>query len=517
MNKILKDLPASFVVFLVALPLCMGIAIASGVPPALGIVTGIIAGILTGYLSGAPLQVSGPAAGLTVLVFQIVSEHGLSALGPIVLLAGALQIMAGAARIGQWFRAVNPAVIYGMLSGIGVLIISSQLHVAIDGKPGGSPVENFMALPAAVAGMVDAGTPTSLLAGALSVLTLLVIVGWDKFRPAKLSVLPAPLIAVLVTTLVAYFFKLDVEFVRLPDSMVSALNIPSAADWKILLNSTAFSAAIGLAVIASAETLLCASALRKMRSDAEVRYNKELVAQGVGNMVCGMVGALPMTGVIVRSTANIAGKAETRWSAVLHGIWLLLFVMAVPQLLSYIPMAALAAILIYTGCKLINPSIVKSLSHYGKPAVAIYTTTVVAIVVTNLLVGVLIGVAVSFARLLTLFSNLQVHSKKNDDGSVVLELKGAATFLTLPKLAQYLEQAPPHTRVDLKFDSVFYIDHACMDLIETQRNIHEQAGGSLHFDNSKLQMTWRTSEDGNISLPKQHSKMQQMNLSLNKA
>jgi MFS superfamily sulfate permease-like transporter len=502
-KKAISDLPASFVVFLVALPLCMGIAIASGVPPALGLVTGIIGGVVTGLLAGAPLQVSGPAAGLTVLVYQVVSEFGLAALGPVVFLCGVLQGAAGSAKLGQWFRAVSPSVIYGMLSGIGVLIISSQIHIAFDSKPGGSPLENISLIPTVIESLLrDSSMAT---AGAIALFTLITMVVWDKFKPASLKMLPAPLIAVASATAGALVFKLQIDFVTIPTSFVSTLNIPSWTEWSLLKNSAFLTAAVGLAVIASAETLLCASALKKMKADAEVGYNKELIAQGVGNALCGLVGALPMTGVIVRSSANIGANAKTRWSSVFHGLWLLTFVLLLPQALGYIPMAALAAILIYTGFKLVNPSVVKSLSEYGRPAVTIYFATVFGIVFTDLLTGVLIGVGLSFARLLLTFSKIEIGIEKEDESRHQMTLKGAATFLTLPKLAQSLESIPLSHKISIHFDKIFYIDHACMDLIESQRIQRAKAGGLLDIDSSKLKNSWKNSEMGTIA----YSQLQQ--------
>ncbi len=492
---ILADLPPSFVVFLVALPLCMGIAIASGVPPALGIVTGIIGGIVVGSLAGAPLQVSGPAAGLTVLVFDIVNTYGLKALGPVVFVSGLVQVIAGSAKIGPWFRAVNPAVIYGMLSGIGVLILSSQLHIAFDSHPGGSPLENLLLIPDVVSKVLT--DHTMLVAGGLSFGALFIMIIWPKIPIKSLNHLPAPLVAIVFASLVSYFFALDVNYVKLPASLPESLNIASIADWKLLLNGHVLAAAIGLSVIASAETLLCASALKKMKSSAEVHYNKELIAQGFGNVVCGLFGALPMTGVIVRSNANVTAGAKGRSSSILHGVWLLVFVALVPELLHFIPMATLAAILIYTGFKLFNPFIIKDLAKYGQPAVYIYLITLFGIVFIDLLMGVALGVAATFVRLLKLFSSIEIQVEDNEK-EVNLTLKGAATFITLPKIAEALEAIPLAKTVHVHFDSVFYIDHACMDLIESQIAMREKSGGHLNIDSSKLKFAWENSEKGKI-------------------
>lgn len=484
----------------------MGIAIASGVPPALGLITGIVGGIVTGMLAGAPLQVSGPAAGLTVLVFQIVEEYGLEALGPAVLLCGIVQFLAGSAKIGQWFRAVNPAVIYGMLSGIGVLIISSQIIVAFDAKPTGAPLENLLMVPTL---MYDAFThPEKLqsgMAAGICIFTIVVLFMWDRYKPSNLRAIPAPLVAVLSATFIATYFGTPVNYVTLPDNFADSITFPTYAGFHHYLDKGFLTAALGLAIIASAETLLCASALKKLRADADVGYNKELTAQGIGNTVCGLLGALPMTGVIVRSTANIEAQAKTRWSAVLHGIWILVFVAVFPHMLEMIPMGALAAILIYTGIKLVNVQIFKKMVQYGKPAVVIYLVTVLGIVFTDLLTGVLLGVGISFVRLLSIFSNITI--KKQAEGeNVDVNLKGAATFITLPKLAEALESIPMDKKVALHFDKVFYLDHACMDLFETQKTQREAQGGSFEVDSSRLQLAWNASEQGRIVLPQEKVK-----------
>ena len=467
----------------------MGIAIASGVPPALGIATGIIGGIVVGFFAGAPLQVSGPAAGLTVLVFEIVNTYGLKALGPVVFISGLVQLIAGSAKIGPWFRAVNPAVIYGMLSGIGVLILSSQVHIAFDSHPGGSPLENLLLVPTVIDNLFH--DHTMITAGLLSAGALLLMVLWPKIPFKSIKSIPAPLAAIVFASVVSYLFNLQINYVVLPGSLSDSLNIPTTTDWKMLLNGHVVAAAIGLAIIASAETLLCASALKKMKSDAQVDYNKELSAQGLGNMLYGLIGCLPMTGVIVRSNANTTAGAKGRSSAIFHGLWLLVFVAFVPELLNFIPMAALAAILIYIGVKLFNPFIIKDLAKYGQPAVYIYLITLCGIVFIDLLTGVALGVAATFVRLLKLFSAIDISVEEQEGNVVNVTLKGAATFITLPKIAGALEAIEMNKIVHVQFDSLFYIDHACMDLIESQIATRKSAGGHLDIDSSKLKFAWK--------------------------
>lgn len=254
-----KDFLASIVVFLVALPLCMGIAIASGAPPAAGLITGIIGGLVVGSLAGCPLQVSGPAAGLTVIVWEIVQEHGLGMLGVIVLLAGFIQLAAGLLQLGQWFRAVSPAVINGMLSGIGVLIFASQFHVMLDDKPKGNGITNLLSIPQALwdcCQQVEIGN--SHVAGGIGLLTITVLVMWSSITTKKLKLIPAALVAVLVATAATIAFHFDIKTVSLPDNLMSAVQLPKAealgriVEWKIFLE------AMALAFIASAETLLTA-------------------------------------------------------------------------------------------------------------------------------------------------------------------------------------------------------------------------------------------------------------------
>lgn len=478
----------------------MGIAIASGVPPALGIITGIVGGLIVGFLAGAPLQVSGPAAGLTVLVYEIVQNHGIAMLGPIVLLAGIIQAIAGITKLGQWFRAVNPAVIHGMLGGIGVLIFGSQFHVMLDRAPHGSGLTNLLYIPNSLFKTFfgnGAVSESHFAAGMLGLGTVLFMASWEYTKKNPLKFIPAPLVAVTGGTVVALALNLPVQKVSIPDSFGSVVSFPSIDLFWNLFSPGVLSAVLGLALIASAETLLCASALTKMRRDAEVDYDKELFAQGVGNSICGVLGALPMTGVIVRSSANVKAGGQTRGAAILHGVWLFIFVLLVPHLLLHIPMASLAAVLVFTGYKLVNPQTIKSLARYGKPAVIIYLVTLIGIIVMDLLTGVLLGVAASLMRLIFTFSSLTVE-KQIDEGNkkVYLRLSGAATVITLPKLAQAIETLPQGYTIIVHFKRLFYIDHACMDYLETERLKREGTTATLELDSSQLTFKYRRSEKG---------------------
>lgn len=616
-----QDFMASIVVFLVALPLCMGIAIASGVPVAAGLITGIVGGIVVGSIAGCPLQVSGPAAGLTVIILEIVQEYGLEALGLCVLAAGLLQAVAGIFKLGQWFRAVSPAVIKGMLAGIGVLIFASQFHVMVDDKPPGNGLTNLLTIPNAVAkalewpalasqesrefrkkmllqvgelhrqqqelderiaeyfphkhdpevefaeeccesaaemtdrwialqqrmgeqltavsgelGELDgrfpdeeqaaeaetavaealkrsdaallaleageprmivetqdaavaalAGLTASLknhhLAAWVGVLSILAIVFWH-WAPGKLRVLPGPLVAVCVGTAIAAVFSLPVIYVEIPDNLWDGVFLPSLSVFNELGVVPLIQSGLLIAIVASAETLLCATAVDQLHGGKRTNYDRELFAQGVGNTICGVLGVLPMTGVIVRSSANVHAGGQTRASAILHGIWLLVFVAAFGFLLRQIPTACLAAILVYTGFKLVNIKEVKKLAVYGRSEVFIYLATVITIVATDLLTGVVVGIALAAVKLLYTFSHLEtdLRTDQPQQGMCTLDLMGAATFIRLPVLAGELERVPPGCELHVDFQHLDYIDHACLELLMTWAKQHERTGGRLVLD-----------------------------------
>jgi MFS superfamily sulfate permease-like transporter len=474
-----KDLLASVVVFLVALPLCMGIAIASGLPPAAGLVTGIIGGLVVGALAGSPLQVSGPAAGLAVIVFQLVQEFGVAALGTIVLLAGVLQLLAGLFKVGQLFRAVSPAVIHGMLGGIGVLIFASQFHVMLDDSPKGSGIANLLSIPAAIAkGVFPVDGSTHHQAAAIGLVTIVTLVLWLRFSPTKFKRVPAHLVAVVAAVAVAQALAMAIKFVSVPDNLLAALTFPTADSLSALKDPDILKAAVALAFIASAETLLCATAIDQKHDGPRTNYDRELVAQGIGNAICGSVGALPLTGVIVRSAANVEAGALTRNSAILHGAWILLLVTIAPFVLAAIPVAALAAILVYTGFKLVNIPQMKKLWSHGRAEFGIYALTLVSIVFANLLTGVIIGFAASVAKLLYTLTHLKLTTTRDAEVHH-LHVEGAATFLRLPALATALEAIPRSAELRVHINHASFVDHAALESIASWERQAERAGGRL--------------------------------------
>ena len=490
----LKDFLASIVVFLVALPLCMGIAIACGVSPAAGVITGIVGGLVVGFLSGCPLQVSGPAARLVVVVADLLRDHGPEKLAVMVLIAGVFQIVAGFLRAAQWFRAVTPAIVNGMLAGIGVLIFTSQFHVMVDDSPKGSGISNLLSIPAAIwKGVMPNSTTSHEEAAAIGVATIVILVLWEKFAPRRLRLLPGSLVAVIAATILAAAFSLPIHYVSLPDSLWQSVHWPTPAgllasvtDRVVLLGGLA------IALIASAETLLTATAIDKMHNGTRTNYDRELTAQGIGNVICGWLGALPMTGVMVRSGVNVNAGAKTRLSSILHGLWLLMFVTLLPFVIKLIPVASLAALLVFTGYKLTNFKIVKELAKFGKGEVAIYGITVGSIIIVDLLTGVLIGVALAIAKLLYSFSHLEIKIADDPEKNRTnLWLSGAATFLSLPKFASALESVRLDTEMHIHLEALDYIDHACLDLLMTWDKQHQATGGNVVIDWSTLGAVFR--------------------------
>jgi len=476
---LVRDFTASIVVFLVAMPLCMGIAVASGVSPEKGLVTGIIGGLVVGALAGSPLQVSGPAAGLAVIVFELVRDVGISALGPILVVAGVLQFLAGVLRLGGWFRAISPAVVHGMLAGIGALIVVGQFHTLFDAKPLSNGLENLVAMPDRLVGVDPLNIAGTELALTLGLLTIALMLGWDRFKPAALKLVPGALIGVVGATLAAWAFALGVVRVDVPNSIASAVTLPGADFLATLGSPQVLLSACVIAFIASAETLLSAAAVDRMHDGPRTQYDKELRAQGVGNLLCGLAGALPMTGVIVRSSANVQAGAVTRLSAMLHATWILALVALTPWLLREIPMAALGGVLVVTGWKLVRVSHVKHLfHHHGLLPAAIWAVTFVLVVAEDLLTGVLVGMALSLLELLPHFRRLRLKvDTEHADEACRIRLDGAATFLALPKLNRALDAAPADRPIHLALERVPAIDHSCA---ETLRDwiARRRAGGN---------------------------------------
>ncbi|MDX6761244.1 SulP family inorganic anion transporter [Streptomyces sp. F8] len=451
-----EDFGASVVVALVAIPLCVGVAVASGVQAELGIVTGVVGGLVTGWFRGSSLQVSGPAAGLTVLVYEALQTHGTAALGVLVLAAGALQLGMGALRLGRWFRAISVAVVHGMLAGIGLVLISGQLYALGDTEAPGQTLAKL----GGVHGLVARADWAAVLLG---VGTIAVMVAWRR-APARLRLLPGALVGVAAAAGAAALLRLPVEKVRVT-GVLEAVSPPAWGEFGVLASFGAAGTVVALALIASAETLFSAAAVDRMHDGPRTEYDRELIAQGVGNSVCGLLGALPMTAVIVRSAANVEAGARTRAARVMHGGWLLLFAVAFPQVLELVPLAALAGVLLYAGWKLLPVRAVAALwrTHRGEAVVLVATAG--AIVVTNLFEGVLVGLGLAIAKAAWETSHVHIEEVWQDE-ELCVRVMGNASFLRLPKLLDALDALPHGKPVRLDLSGLRHLDHACLTALE---------------------------------------------------
>jgi MFS superfamily sulfate permease-like transporter len=512
------DFLASLVVFMVALPLCIGIAQACGLPPEAGIITGIVGGIIVGLLAGSPLQVSGPAAGLIVLVIQYLDDAqkagydkggAVMLLGLAILLAGLIQITAGVFRLGQWFRAVSPAVVEGMLAGIGLTIFAKQFHELVDDDAPKKVLDALITIPQAIWKAFyppEGASANHTEAAVIGLLCLVVLVFWKPIAPKRLKLVPAAVVAVLLAVLVNEFGRpifeafgarmgpavdnhggIGVERVKVSASLADSIKPITGLGWEALTLGLVWKGAITFALIASAETLLCAVAVDTKHTGPRTKFDRELVAQGVGNTICGILAVLPMTGVIVRSAANVEAGAKSRWSTFMHGIWLLLLVSLLPGLLGRIPTAALAAVLVYTGWKLLNLPGLYRLWKESKSEALIFVATAATIVSADLLAGVMLGVVLSALKLLLRFSHLRVtRVDEPDHHRVHLYLEGAATFLRLPILAQALEAVPRGQKLHVHLEQVQFVDHAVLHLLLTFQKQYEATGGKLFIDWDQL-------------------------------
>ncbi|MER8000658.1 SulP family inorganic anion transporter [Streptomyces sp. NPDC095613] len=466
-----RDILASLVVFLVALPLCVGVAVASGVPAELGLVTGIVGGIVVGSLPGSSLQVSGPAAGLTVLVYSAVQEFGLGALGAIVLISGLIQLALGAVGLGRWFRAISVSVVQGMLAGIGLVLVLGQVYAMADLAQPSSGLDKLAGLPGLAADIVTSGAAlTAFLIGAG---TVAVLVLWPKL-PAKSRVVPGPLAAVALATGVTVAFGLPVAKVEVK-GLLESISPPGLGDFGALGGMAAIGTILAFTLIASAESLFSAAAVDRMHDGPRTDYNKELMAQGVGNTVCGALGALPMTAVIVRSSANVQAGAKTSLSRILHGVWLLLFAALLPAAIGIIPLAALAGVLVHAGCKLIPVKDLAPLWREHRGEAVILAITATAILVTNLFEGVILGLLLAVVKTAWEISHLNVDVRELTGGRLVVSVSGNVTFLRLPRIMEQLEELPKDRPIELDLSEVRHLDHACRISLENWALRHNDA------------------------------------------
>jgi MFS superfamily sulfate permease-like transporter len=482
-----SDLPAGLVVFLVAVPLCLGIALASGAPLFAGLVSGMVGGLVVSLLSGSQLMVSGPAAGLTAIVIAAIAQLGsFEAFLTSVVLAGLLQLVVAALRAGIIGYFFPSSVIKGMLAAIGLILILKQLPHAVGYDVNAMGDEAFREGG-------SANTFTSLAAAAraltlgpslLSLISLAVLLAWDhplvkrraRWLPGPLLVVALGVVANELFTAVAPALAIDVTHrVQLPaaGSLAEWLSLFTPPDWSAVARAETWRVGLTIGLVASLETLLSLEATDKIDPyKREAPPNRELLAQGVGNTLCGLIGGLPITGVIVRSSVNIDAGARTRWSAFFHGLLLLAALLVFPGLLNRIPLASLAAILLYTGYKLAHPRLFRTAYRLGWTQFLPFTATVVAIVLTDLLVGIGVGLAVgAFFVLKNNFEHPFHRTTENYHYAKVvrLTLSEETSFLNKASIVRTLNELPPGVEVEVDGTRARYIDYDVLEILNDFR------------------------------------------------
>ena len=467
-DSLKKDFLASVIVFLVAMPLAIGISIACGLPIYCGIISGIIGGIVVGALSGNSLQVSGPAAGLILIVVDIIHTLGIEKLFLIIFVVGLMQILFGFLSLGKWFRAISPAIIQGMLAGIGISIFLSQFHIMLDSKPQNTFIANILDLGRVIYhSVLPMNGSAHHLAAMVGLLTICIIVVWDLLPFKKLKAVPSALVAVIIASLFANFMHFDINYIQVGQNFWSEAIFIKPSLFAHILDLKVLISALVITFIASAETLLTSTAIDKMSSKSKTDYDKEIIAQGVGNALSGVVGGLPITGVIVRSAANINADAQTRMSTILHGLWIVLFVSFFPAILNYIPISSLAAILVYTGYKLVDIQAAKHILKLSKGEFAIYIITLVAILFTNLFEGILAGFFCALIKSAYKVLKVDIDTEYDEQtNTITAKIHGNITFIQLPTLIEALERLPKEKNITLCAERLHYIDHACIDFIK---------------------------------------------------
>lgn len=472
----IKDALSGLVVFLVALPLCLGIALASGAPILSGILAGIVGGIVVGFLSGSHISVAGPAAGLTAVILVQLEQLGgnYAAFLLCIIFAGGLQILFGLFKLGFFANYIPNNVILGLLAAIGVILIATQIPYLLGlGNFSWRELWSDQGINPNI--QLDAG------AMAIGLLSVVVILVWDK-TPLKKLVLPSALIAVLVAAVLNYAltylqspWAIQTEnLIQLPNLLNTTESAFIFPDWSALTNPLIYTGAITLAVVASLETLLNLEAADKLDPHKRASPpNRELWAQGTGNIISGLIGGMPITSVIVRSSVNANTGARSKCSTIIHGILLLLAVLFFVPLMNMIPLSALAAILILTGFKLTHPGLFKKLYQQGWTQFIPFMITLVAILLTDLLVGILIGLASSIVFILygNLHKGVRVYREKHLHGVITrIELPSQVTFLNRASLISALERVHKHEKLVIDATQSDSIDPDIYQVIQEYQN-----------------------------------------------
>jgi MFS superfamily sulfate permease-like transporter len=483
-----NDLFASVVVFLVALPLCLGIALASGAPLYAGLLSGVIGGVVVGFISGSSLSVSGPAAGLTTIVLSSLDRLGsFEAFLLAVLIAGILQIILGFLKAGTVGHFVPASVIKGMLAAIGLILILKQIPHAVGFDSDFEGDESFFQPDGlnTFSEIIESLGAFSGGAAIISVVSIAVVSLWSRpaiQRKNILPILPGALVAVIAGVFLNQLFTSFVpglaldqkHMVDMPNFLEKGSGLLTLPDFSRFVDPTIYTTAVTITIVASLETLLSIEACDKVDPNRRITpLNRELKAQGIGNMLAGLLGGLPVTAVIVRSSANVSAGARTKASSISHGFILLICILFIPQLLRTIPLSCLAGVLIHIGFKLTPPSLYREMYEKGKDQFLPFIVTVLAIVFTNLLQGVFIGLLVAvFFILRTNFREAIIFV--NDGNRYLLKLTRDVSFLNKSTLKNKFMTIPSHAFVLIDGTAASFVDHdvkeAIRDFIETSKS-----------------------------------------------
>ena len=511
-----SDFAAGLVVFLVALPLCLGIAMASGAPLFSGIISGVVGGIVVGYLSQSHISVSGPAAGLTAIILTAVTDF--KAFDVFLLaafLAGAIQLILGFVKAGSISNYFPNNVIEGMLAGIGIIIILKQLPHAVGYD---TDFEGDMAFF-----QNDGSNTFSSLLGffdyiqlgsiVITLISLAILISWDKL-PAlkKLKLIPGALVAVVVGVILNEIFTVSGSTLAIQKEHLVSLPIPTSFEefkniiitpnFSSITNQKVWVVALTIAIVASIETLLCIEAADRM--DFQKRYtnpNVELKAQGIGNMIRSLLGGLPMTSVVVRTSANNNAGAKSKMAAIIHGVLLLISVLAIPSILNKIPLATLAAILLLVGYKLAKPATFLHFWHYGKYQFVPFIATLLAVVFTDLLKGVALGIIISI--IFVLRGNLKrayiFRKEEYEDGDIIhIDLAQEVSFLNKAAIKSTLAKIPENSKVIIDAKDTVYIAHDVLDLITEFNEIRSKdLNIKVKLKNFKNEYRLENTDNGN--------------------
>ncbi|MFS8199053.1 bifunctional SulP family inorganic anion transporter/carbonic anhydrase (plasmid) [Streptomyces sp. CWNU-52B] len=468
------DVSASIAVFLIALPLSLGIALATGAPLQAGLVAAAVGGLVVGRFGGAPLQVSGPAAGLTVVTADLIQKYGWRTTCAVTVLAGLVQLGLGFLRVARTALAVSPAIVHGMLAGIGITIAVAQLHIVLGGSPSSSVVDNMRALPAQLA-------HSQVAAVAISALTLTVLLACSRLpgRAGRLlRTVPAALVAVTAATLTATLAGLTLPKVDLPSWRSHALaGLPEGPALGLV------AAVLTTTLVCSVQSLLGAVAVDKLTAGVPVQQgrsdlDRELLGQGAANIVSGSLGGLPVAGVAVRSSANVRAGAVSRNSTMLHGVWVVIVALLMVPLLELIPLAALAALVMAVGVQMVSLHHIRTVTRHRE--MLVYAVTTLGVVVLGVLEGVALGIAMAVGVALHRLTRTRIIREVGPDGVHHVRVRGQLTFLAVPRLSRALHQIPPKADAVIELDGSF-MDHAAYESLHDWQNAHTSQGGSVEL------------------------------------